>query len=40
MEERLNDLTVTNDQAEQTKAGLDEVSFNYAKIDYRITTSK
>jgi len=38
-EETLNDLPVTNDQAEETKGG-DEFSFNYAKVDYRITTSK
>lgn len=33
-EERLNDLPVTNDQAEETKGG-EEWTLNYAKIEYR-----
>jgi len=34
VDERLNDLPVTNDQAEETKGG-DEFSLNYAKIEYK-----
>ena len=33
-EERLNDLPVTNDQAEETKGG-EEWTLNYAKVEYR-----